>query len=78
MCIIIFVAEELTYGQRMGHGIRADFNKEGSVRENCGPGKAFPGAPSCQFLGKDIPFLIACSPKRSITSEILRQALKQL
>jgi hypothetical protein len=62
----------------MGHDIRADFDKEGSVRENSGPGKAFPGAPSCHFRGKDIPSLIACSPKRSITSEILKQALKRL
>jgi hypothetical protein len=48
------------------------------VRENSGPRKAFPGAPSCQFRGKDIPSLIACSPKGSITLEILKQALKQL
>ena len=78
MCIIIFAAEELAYGQRMGHDIRADFNSEGSVRDNSGPGKAFPGAPTCQFWGKDVPALIACSPKDSITSDILKQALKRL
>ncbi len=78
MCIIIFAAEELTYGQQMGHNIQANFEEERSVRENSGPGKSFPGAPSCQFRGKDIPSLIACSPKGSITSEILKQALKRL
>jgi hypothetical protein len=49
MCIIIFAAEELSYGQRMGHDIQADYNIEGSVRDNSGPGKAFPGAPTCKF-----------------------------
>ena len=78
MCIIIFAAKELSYGQWMGHDIRADYNQEGSVRDNSGPGKAFPGAPTCQFRGRDVPALIACSPKGSITSDILKQALKRL
>jgi hypothetical protein len=75
MCIIIFAAEELSYGQRMGHDIKADCNIEGSVRDNSGPGKA--GAPTCQFWGKDVPALIACSPKGSITSDILKEILKR-
>jgi hypothetical protein len=79
MCIIIFAAEELSYGQRMGHGIQANFSTEGSVsRDNSGPGKAFPAAPTCQFGGQDVPALITCNPKGSITSNILKQALKQL
>jgi hypothetical protein len=49
MCIIIFGAEELSYGQRMGHDIHADYNIEGSVRDNSRPGKAFSGAPTHQF-----------------------------
>jgi hypothetical protein len=78
MCIIIFAAKELSYGQRMGHDIQAEYNIEVSVRDNSGPGKAFPGAPTCQFWGKDVPALIACSPKGSITSNILKEALKRL
>ena len=75
---MIFAGEELTYEQRMGHDIRVEYNKEGSVRDNTGPGKTFPGAPTCHFRGKDIPALVACSPKGSITSEILKLALKRL
>jgi hypothetical protein len=41
-------------------------------------GKAFPGAPVRHFRGKYIPALIACSPKGSITSEILREAFERL
>jgi hypothetical protein len=48
------------------------------MRDNSGPGKAFPGAPTCHFRGKDVPALVAFSPKGSITSEILRKAFQQL
>jgi hypothetical protein len=78
MCIIIFAGKELSYDQPMGHDIRADYNTEGSVRDNTGPGKAFPGAPTCQFWDKDLPALIACSPNGPITSDILKQASKRL
>ena len=78
MCIIIFAGEELTYEQRMGHDIWVGFNGETSMRDNSGPGKAFPGAPTCHFCGKDVPALVAFSRKGSITSEILREAFQQL
>jgi hypothetical protein len=78
MCIIIFAAEELTFEQRMGHDIRAPFHGTESLRENTGPGKRFPGAPKCMFRGKEVEALIACSPKGSITSEILKQAFERL
>ncbi len=78
MCIVIFAAEELTYEQRMGHDIRAVFDGDGSIRDNTGHQKSFPGAPTCHFRGKDVPALIACSPKGSITSEILKEAFQRL
>jgi hypothetical protein len=78
MCIVIFAAEELTYDQRMGHDIRTVYNEEGSTRDNTGPGKSFPGGPVCHFRGKDIPALITCSPKGSITSTILKKAFERL
>jgi hypothetical protein len=78
MCIVIFAGEELTYEQRMGHDIRAGFDNGGSISENSRPRKAFPRAPTCNFRGKNVPALIACSPKGSITSEILREALERM
>jgi hypothetical protein len=67
MCIVIFAGKELTYKQWMGHDIWAGFNRDSSIRDNIGPERAFPGAPTCHFCGKDLPALIACSPKVSIT-----------
>jgi hypothetical protein len=51
MCIVIFAGKELTYRyeQWMGHGIWAGFNGDSSIRDNSGPGKAFPGAPTCHL-----------------------------
>ena len=78
MAIIIFAAEELTFEQRMGHDIRIPYDNNGSVSENSGPGKVFPGGPCCLFRGKMIPALITCSKKGSITSDILKAAFERL
>ena len=78
MAIIIFAGEELSFEQRMGHDIRVPFDTTKSVTENSGPGKTFPGAPTCSFRGKTIPALIACSKKGSITSDILKCAFERL
>ena len=78
MAIIIFAGEELSFEQRMGHDIRVPFDTTKSVTENSGPGKTFPGAPTCSFRGKAIPALIACSKKGSITSDILKSAFERL
>ena len=55
MAIIIFAAEELTFEQRMGHDIRVLFDDELTIDENSGPGKTFPGGPSCNFRGYRSP-----------------------
>jgi hypothetical protein len=78
MCIIIFAGQELTYEQRMRHDIQVGFNGETSMKDNSGPGKAFPEAPTRHFRGKDVPALVAFSPKGSITSKILREAFQRL
>ena len=78
MCIIIFAAEELTFHQRMGHDVRTTYYEDVDIRGNSGPGKCFPGGPICRFRGKNIPSLIASSPKGSITSEILKLAFRRL
>jgi hypothetical protein len=81
MCIVIFAGKELTYEQQMGHDTWAGFDgEEGSiVKDNSGPGKAFLGARTCHFCGKDVPAVVlACSPKGSITSNILREDFQYL
>jgi len=45
---------------------------------NFDPGKLFPGGPTCKFLGHDIPCMVRWSPKGSITSQILADALKHI
>jgi hypothetical protein len=63
-----------------GHNICTDFDGEGKIRDNSGPGKAFLAAPTCHFQGKDAPpaLRIACSLKISITLEILEEAFQCL
>ena len=78
MCIMIFAAEELTFEQRMGSDIRVPFDNTKTVRENSGPGKRFPGGPTCMFRGVSVPTLVTCSPKGSITSGILTAAFERL
>ena len=78
MAIIIFAAEELTFEQRMGHDIRALFDETKPIAANSGPGKTFPGDPSCTFRGKVVPALITSSKKGSITSDILKAAFQRL
>ena len=55
----------------MGSDIRVPFDESKSVRDNSGPGKRFPGGPTCLFRGVEVPALITCSSKGSITSKIL-------
>ena len=43
-----------------------------------GKGKAFPDTPKCIFKGKEVDSLVTCSPKGSITSEILKQIFGRL
>ena len=78
MVILIFAAEELIFEQRMGHDIRVSYDKHGSVSENSGAGKVFPGGPCCAFRGKLISALVTCSKKVSITSDILKSAFERL
>jgi hypothetical protein len=49
ICFVSVAGKELTYEQPMGHDIWAGFNRDSSIRDNSGPGKAFPGASTCHF-----------------------------
>jgi len=71
IAIVIFVAKELSFIQRMSRDIMVDYEKIATIIESSGVGKAFPGGPTCIFRGKEMPALIICSPKGSITSSIL-------
>jgi len=80
MCIIIFTGKEIDINTRLGFDHRADvpFDKTKTHREQKGPGKAFPGAPTCTFRGKEVPALVTCTPTGSINSDILMKAFKRL
>ena len=45
---------------------------------NSGPGKLYPGGPTCTLRGIEVPCFIRWSEKGSITSEILKEALAEL
>ena len=48
------------------------------LRKNMGPGKRFPGGPSCFVGGKEVPCMCAWSENGSMTSEILTTIVKTL
>ena len=62
----------------MGHDICVNYDNSGDMAINCVPGKVFPGGPTYMFREKEVPALIICTPKSSITSEILKKAFKRL
>ena len=58
--------------------ILGDVNDENFIEQNFGPDKLFPGGPTCQFNGKEIPCMVRWSPKGSITSQILADSLAHI
>jgi hypothetical protein len=79
MCAIIFAAGEMTQELQLGVDIRAPMVEgDDSIRGNYGPGKRYPGAPTCQFRGKTVPPFVCCSPKGGITSELLKAMLERM
>ena len=82
MCVIIFAG---TIENKLWEtGIDIFATAEGEVGDddffenNSGPGKRFPGGPTCIFQGKELPCLIRWSKKGSITSEILTDIIATL
>ena len=80
MFIIIFAAKELDFTARFGydHQAKEPYDPTIDAYDQIGPGKAFPGAPYCEFDGKRIPAIVGMSPKGSMTSPILATALDEL
>jgi hypothetical protein len=77
ICAIIFAASEMTQELQLGVDIWAPMVEgDGSIRGNYGPGKQYPGAPTCNFCGIFVPRLICCSLKGGITSELLQAMLE--
>jgi hypothetical protein len=60
---------------KMGINIRQDIvtgeARYGTFKANYGEGQACTGGPKCQYNGKELPCFVGCSPKASITSELL-------
>lgn len=46
--------------------------------DNYGPGKLFPGGPTCMFEGEEISTMIRYSEKGGITSDILTDILRTI
>ena len=82
MSIIIFSGEQPSTIVETGLDIEDDTvghpDDGGFFENNSGPGKQFPGGPTCNFCGVDIPCLFRWSSKGSITSEILKDILSTI
>ena len=82
MCVIIIQGKIPKLDVEKGVDItvqpEGDSNEVGFFFNNCGKGKYFPGAPVCNFRGKEIPAMIRWNESATITSEILVDMLKTL
>jgi hypothetical protein len=79
MFAIIFAASEMTQELQLGVDIQAPMVEgDDSIRGNYGPGKRYPGAPSCYFRDTVVPPFVCCSPKGGITSELLKSMLERM
>ena len=80
LCICILATKSLSVTDVKGFEYRASIPYDSSkiMEEKMGEGKALPGLPVCKFRGKLIPGLMCMSPKVSVVSEILTEALKYL
>ena len=82
MCITIFSGEQPSTivetrlnieAETVGHPEDEDF-----FENNSGPGKRFPGVPTCNFCVVDIPCLCQLNSKGSSTPEILKDILSTI
>ena len=79
MCCIIFSGNKLIAKKHLGVDIQADLVPgEFFMRRNHGPGKRYPGGPTCIFRGKEVPAFVCCFPKGDISSDLLMQMLKRM
>ncbi len=83
MCILI-IAQKVK-DLSIETGIDITVNPDGDPNNgdhfffnNSGPGKYFPGPPTCTFRGKEVPALVRWNTSGNITSDILVEALSTL
>jgi len=82
MCVIIFAGIQSQAVVETGMDIFAEQEGEGSddnyFKNNNGENKQYPGGPTCNFQGTEVPCLMRWIPKGSITSAILIDILATL
>ena len=82
MCIVIIAGIKRSVLVETGLDVTADlvgtYGDVNFMKDNSGPGKRFPGGPTCEYKGKQVPCLFRFSEKGGITSEILIDILKAL
>lgn len=82
MCIIIIEGKERKIEVEMGldYSVPWDGSPDDAdfILKNTGPGKRFPGGPTCHFRGKDIPCLVRMSESGGINEHILVDIFKTL
>ena len=80
MVVIVYAATELNFLARFGydHFANEKYDPTIPVEDQVGEGKCFPGAPVCEYRGKQIPAIVGMSKKGSMTSEILAAATDKL
>ena len=82
MCIITFSGEQPSTIVETRLDLEAETvvhpDDEDFFENNSGPIKQFPGCPTCNFRGVDMPCLCQWNSKGSITSEILKDTLSKI
>jgi len=58
--------------------VSGDTTDHNFIAKNYGPGKLFPGGPTYNFNGKDVPYFVRWSKTGSTTGPILLEMLKEM
>ena len=88
MCVIILEGKERNVFMESGvdpfHPLNQSFQGDIAnsnveiLEDNYGPGRLFPGGPTCEFEGTEVPAMIRYSEKGGINAEILTDILRTL
>ena len=81
-CVVIMEGKRLAPEDLTGEDIMASNDVDDVAswldKTNHGPGKRFPGGPTCEFRGKVIPAFVTFSDSGGVTSQILKDVLKHI
>ena len=82
MCVVIFAGTKPNPLCKTGLDLSAETfgspDDHDYFKKNSGPGKRFPGGPTCKYLGKEVPCFCAWSEKGGVIAEILMRMLGTL